>query len=194
MGLADESLSGLATAEPSPALRVRIRETVARETRPVSLRWRFAWTGAAAAVLLLAALGAWRVPDKPPLAAQAPGASEPQPPRLVGDLARVAAEGDGRRDDGRRTVAESTPARLRRSDGGGRRAEAPEAGTDVEVLVPPDEQERLLGLVRFVHREGLQPPMLGMSGSPSPELADLAPITIRPLEIVPLDPVQESES
>ncbi len=45
MAAADDQLSPLAVAEPSPALRVRIREAVADQGVAPVLRWRFAWLG-----------------------------------------------------------------------------------------------------------------------------------------------------
>mgnify|MGYP001260768810 CR=1 FL=1 len=65
----------------------------------------------------------------------------------------------------------------------GRRAEP-------EVLVPPGEGEALLQLVALVQRERLVPLSLGAAGQPSPDLAELRPIDIQPLESVPLDPAE----
>jgi hypothetical protein len=43
-----------------------------------------------------------------------------------------------------------------------------------------------------VHRERLTPTSLAAAGQPSADLADLALIDIKPLEIVPLDPAEGS--
>jgi hypothetical protein len=47
-------------------------------------------------------------------------------------------------------------------------------------------------LVALVHRERLTPPVLGAAGQPSADLGELAPLDIKPLEIVPLDPAEIS--
>jgi hypothetical protein len=59
-----------------------------------------------------------------------------------------------------------------------------------EVLVPPGETEALLRFVALVHREHLRPTSLAAAGQPSADLAELALIDIKPLEIVPLDPAE----
>jgi hypothetical protein len=61
-----------------------------------------------------------------------------------------------------------------------------------EVLVPPGEAETLRRFVALVHRERLAPASLATVGQPSADLAELAPIDIKPLEIVPLDPAETS--
>jgi hypothetical protein len=42
----------------------------------------------------------------------------------------------------------------------------------------------------LVHREHLRPTSLAAAGQPSADLAELALIDIKPLEIVPLDPAE----
>jgi len=61
-----------------------------------------------------------------------------------------------------------------------------------EVLVPPGEGEALLRFVALVHRERLAPTSFAAAGEPSADLAELASIDIKPLEIVPLDPAATS--
>jgi hypothetical protein len=46
--------------------------------------------------------------------------------------------------------------------------------------------------VALVHRERLSPAALVAAGQPSPDLAELAPLDLKPLEIVPLDPAEPS--
>jgi hypothetical protein len=70
----------------------------------------------------------------------------------------------------------------------GRRGIPPEP----EVLVPPGGTEALLRFVALVHRDRLAPTSFVAAGRPSADLADLAPIDIQPLEIVPLDPAETS--
>ena len=61
-----------------------------------------------------------------------------------------------------------------------------------EVLVPPGETEALLRFVALVHRDRLAPTSFAAAGQPSADLAELALIDIKPLEIVPLDPAETS--
>ena len=59
LALADEALRPFASAEPSPALRARIREAAAAaasQPRGWAREWTFAWTTAAAVVVLATAL------------------------------------------------------------------------------------------------------------------------------------------
>ena len=80
---------------------------------------------------------------------------------------------------------DNAPARSRSA---GRRRIAAEP----EVLVPPGEGEALLRFVALVHRERLAPTSFAAAGEPSADLAELASIDIKPLEIVPLDPAATS--
>jgi hypothetical protein len=195
MAAADEELSVLATAEPSPALRVRLREAVAEAGPAPAWRWSFAWTLAAAAVVAVAALGVWRsVAGRAP--AGIPMAQATPPPAFAGSAPRrgtatafpavsaVSSTGPGESavaaPDVRRPSSDR-PGPVRAA----RRAEP-------EVLVPPGGEAELLRYVWLVHREGLPAPALSAAGEPSAALAELSPIDVRPLEIVPLDPGQES--
>jgi hypothetical protein len=76
----------------------------------------------------------------------------------------------------------------RRGSAGRRRA----APSEPEVLVPTGEAEALLRLAALVRRERLTPAVLGAAGQPSPDLAEIRPIDVKPLEIVPLDPAESS--
>ena len=200
MAAADESLSTLAEAEPSASLRVRIREAVAGSESAPALRWGFAWPVAAAAVLALAAVGVWRatvetVPVAPAVAegfrptaaaASTPRAAVTPPVVSQGERPRttttprpqVAAPDTGARS-GRSAAA---PASVRVARGA--------HTTEPEVLVPPGQQEALLQFVALVHRECLDVPALAAAGVPSADLAEPAPIDIRPIEIAPLDPAE----
>jgi hypothetical protein len=200
MAAADESLSVLAAAEPSQALRARIRAAVAGSESAPALRWGFAWPVAAAAVLALAAVGVWRAtvvhgPVVPavaegvrpaPAAASTPRAAVTPPvvsqgerPRTLPPPPRQAAAPDTG-DRGGRSASAAASVRVAR----GART------TEPEVLVPRGQQEALLQFVALVHRDCLVVPALAAAGAPSADLAEPAPIEIRPLEIAPLDPAE----
>jgi hypothetical protein len=73
----------------------------------------------------------------------------------------------------------------------------PAAPPEPQVLVPPGEAEALLRLVARLNRERLAAPVMGATGQPSPDLAELGSveiglIDIQPLEIVPLDPAESA--
>ena len=190
MAAADESLSTLAEAEPSASLRVRIREAAMRadpgSTPPLPWRWSWAWPATAAAVLALAAAGAWR----------ATVAHVPVAP-AVAEGARPSAVAPAGREPGIAPAPTGTDV-ARRPPAGPVRAPAASprvtrvAMREPEVLVPSGQQEALLQFVALVHRERLQAPSLATAGQPSADLREPAPIDIRPLEIVPLDPAESS--
>ncbi len=191
LAVADAEVAALVAAEPSPGLAVRIRHAVA-EAEPSS-PWRFGWLwpAAAATTTLLVALAVWlsRAPSPGPHLAVdgraqrstvATRTAESTPaPVIPRDVARTGPEGSAVR-----------PAR--RAHAGSRTASRRSVPTEPEVLVPPGEAEALLRFVALVHRERLAPAVLVAAGQPSPDLAELTPIDIKPLEIVPLDPAEAS--
>jgi hypothetical protein len=210
LAVADAETALLASAEPSPELPARIRRAVA-ESEP-SPAWRFGWLWpavAAAATVLVAlavviergtrpapgprvAVGAppahptgrpraWESVDRPEEGPVTPRSSVQVERRGVGSPAGgslLAGQNDARRDD-------NAPARSRSA---GRRA----IPAEPEVLVPPGETDALLRFVALVHRDRLVPPVLSAAGQASADLAEPAPIDIKPLEIVPLDPAETS--
>jgi hypothetical protein len=192
MATADESLSMLAAAEPSPALRARIREAVGGQV-PVGLApwWRFAWPAAAAAVLALAALGAWRsfVERRPPSPVVAESGRPTPAAVATASTASVGAQVAPRASS---AVEPAGPARAPS------RTPVRRGGVlSPEVLVPPGQQEALLQLVALVHGQGMRATALAAAGEPSADLVEPAPIEIRPLdttpvETVPLDPAGSS--
>jgi hypothetical protein len=183
----DETLGEIAGAEPSPALRVRIRQAAAEVAEPRA--WRWAW-GAAAAVLAaaLGVGGAWRAgwieTRRPPALAEnaSPGPS-PARPVPVESLPTTS----------RATTLSLGPAAGQASIQLEARRVASAARSDVvapEVLVPPGQQEALLRFVALVHAEKMAPPAFALAGEPSADLAEPAPLEVKPLEIVPLDPAE----
>jgi len=58
--------------------------------------------------------------------------------------------------------------------------------------VPPGQEEALLRFVAFMQRERVVPRALLTAGEPPSDLPEPAPIEIKPLEIVPLDPAETS--
>lgn len=185
MAVAEESLAALAVAEPSPVLRVRIREAVTSEPEPTAgPPSRVAWAVAVAAVLAIAVLGLWRtavvqapapalVDRTPAEPSSSPAAGHPRAPAVD-----PAAEG---REPVRPAGRPAPPSRTSLPHAA--RSDAPAPG----VLVLAGEQEALLRFVVLVHRERLAPSALAAVGQPSGDLAGPASIDIRPLEIVPLD-------
>jgi hypothetical protein len=187
LALADRALDEIAGAEPSPALRVRIRRAAAEVSEPRA--WRWAW-GAAAAVLA-AALGlggAWRagwletrrLPALSAIAPPGPSPARPVPVERLPTTSRAAPP-----DPGLAAGQASTRLEAQRA--------TPAARSGVvapEVLVPPGQQEALLRFVALVHAGRTAPPAFAMTGEPSADLAEPAPLEIEPIEIVPLDPAE----
>ncbi|HXK11773.1 MAG TPA: hypothetical protein VMT70_19165 [Vicinamibacteria bacterium] len=195
LALADEELAALLSAEPSPSLTARIRQEAARPSSAPVLRFAWLWpatAAAAAAAALLVALVVWlgRGPSPSPEARVAVHA--PVVPR---DSASPGREGSATRPMPRaapRPAPEGStgspyPSPPRRPP-----AARPDVLREPEVLVPPGGGEALLRLVAIVHRERLSPAGLAAAGQPAPELTELVPLDIKPLEIVPLDPAETS--
>lgn len=193
MAAADDELSALAVAEPSPALAARIREAV---SEPAALapafRWGFAWSATAAAVLAMAVLGVWRMsvarePASPTVAVNAPSAPASAAPTVEPSASAapssVAVAGVPASADpaATRFPSESThKARSVRPTPAPRRS----ARAEPEILVPPGEQEALLHYVALVHQERVSPWALLAVGRPSSDLSG------EELEIAPLDPAE----
>jgi len=175
---ADDELSALATAEPSHALRARIRESVAESSPAAAFRWGFAWTATAAAVLALAVFGVWREPvargpvspsvavnAPPPAPALSPlAATSPAP--LPSESNHEAASGAARRD---------------------RRVERPSRRGEPAVLVPAGELDAVLRFASHLQARTVLPDSLivaDLSGSlPEPRPLEIAPISIAALDL-----------
>jgi hypothetical protein len=182
LAVVDAEMDGLAAAEPTSGLASRIRRAVAEveADRPAldrgpGLGWRFGWVwpamAAAATILVALAVFLGRGTTSAPEPRVAVGLARPQPIART-PVAEPSSEPVIPRDYG-----------LKASEGG-HRASFP---SEPEVLVPQGESETLLRFVAIVHRQRLVPTLLAAAGQPSTDLAELAPIDIPPLEIVPLD-------
>jgi hypothetical protein len=206
---ADEELSRIAAAMPSPALRARIRAAVAARQERTGARWLWASVGTAA-VVVLAALWITGTPEQhgPVVGGtiatrddstgrragaapqpSAPGGREARATPEPGAIARPATS-----DETRGTPPGGTP----HGDSPTRVASVPAATTTAgrdrapEVIVPRGEMEALRRLVVLVHRERLEPAVLGAVARPAQDLPELTPIDIEPLRILPLDAEESS--
>jgi hypothetical protein len=195
------------TRELSPHQPGPIRRAESDST-PV---WRFGWLwpATAAACMLLVALAVWTQRGRPsaPEPRVAQDTARPQPTGSAGASGPTGAplirseerpvpvsEGHGRvapRSAGR---SERREARTPGGSLGTRQGRVPrdDRAHQPEVIVAPGEAEALMRFVALVHRDRLAPTSLAAAGQPSPDLAELAPIDIQPLEIVPLDPAETS--
>jgi hypothetical protein len=181
-------MAGLLSAEPSPELAARVRQALA-ESEP-GRRFAWLWPATAAAVTLLVAVAVWlgHGPSATPRVAVGPGPSRPASnPPTTEPVTVIPRDPRSPGLEGSATVAGPSP-----SDRAARVPGLVRASPEPEVLVPPGEGEALLRLVALVHRERLSPAALVAAGQPSLDLAELQPIDIKPLEIVPLDPAESS--
>lgn len=195
LAVAEAELRGLLSAEPSPALSTRIRRAVAEGDPPEAHRWRLGWLwpSLAAATLLVAIgvlAGLGGMPGRRGAAVGKPAEATAGAP--TGQISRptegasMATAGDTVTSPAaRRHLVAAAVAR-------GSRRVSPARTVEPEVLVPPGGEQALLQLVALVHREHLAPASLAAAGEPSSDLAELAPLDIKPLEIVPLDPAESS--
>jgi hypothetical protein len=190
LAVADAEMAGLLAVEPTTELAVRIRQAVAESDPSPGRRFGWLWPAVAAAATLLVALAVvlGRTPLPEPRVAMDAPRPDPVIPRDFG----------GTGPEGSAVPADPSPADANAGARGGRvPARSRSVGrhaipAEPEVLVSPGEAEALLRLVALVHRERLTPPVLGVAGQPSADLAELALIDIKPLEIVPLDPAETS--
>jgi len=222
LAAADAELAGLLAAEPTPALAVRIRRAVTEPEPSAALRFGWLWPAVAVAATLLVALvvvtGRGTPPTSGPRVAvdaarpeatgSTPMAERPGEPvipshdrRNAGRLERGPShpeEPDHAMRRGARNLGGSAGTRppevprddnvASRSRSAGRRA----IPAGPEVLVPPGQTETLLRFVALVYRDRQAPASLAATGQPSADLAELTPLDIPPLEIVPLDPAENS--
>lgn len=174
-------------------------------------KWRFGWLwpATAAACMLLVALAVWTLRGHPsaPEPRVAQDTARPQPTGSAGASGPTGApvirseerpvpvsKGTGRVAP---TNAGRSERRESRTPGGSLgtpqgRVPRDDRAHQPEVIVAPGEAEALMRFVALVHRDRLVPASLAAAGQPSPDLAELAPIDIQPLEIVPLDPAETS--
>ena len=212
LAVADAEMAGLVAAQPSPELGARIRQAVAEAEPSPAWRLGWVWPATAAAATLLVALAVWvgRAPSPGPHLAVdgraqrstvATRTAESTPaPVIPRDLRLPGPEGSAIPSDPSSPGSNRAPRDDRAPAVGDRRslprARAATVGVprddSPEVLVPPGEAEALLRFVALVHRERLAPAVLVAAGQPSLDLAELTPIDIKPLEIVPLDPAESS--
>lgn len=196
LAVADAEMAVLASAEPSPGLAARIRKAAA----PPSPEWRLGWLWpavAAAATLLVAlavVLGRGTGPTPESRVAAEMAHSQPTGGAPVAEpLGEETVPAAEQAFTGAFQEDEPTPQIVAQGDPGftrvGTRDDRP---PEPEVLVPPGEGEALLRFVALVHRQRLAPTQLAAAGQPSADLAQLTPIDIPPLEIVPLDTAEPS--
>lgn len=187
LALVDAALGDLATAEPSPALRARIRQSVAAARGPrLALPWPWAWATAAAVVVALASAAPWRTGPARPVAVAPPAVATTTaaPPSLTSvPLTTTMAVGEPPaassaivRAVGAAPAAPARPLRRQRRE--------------PEVLVPPGGLDALVRLATLAHEERVGLTLLATAGEPLADLAEPLPIEITPLEIVPLDPAE----
>jgi len=186
LAVADAELERLVADEPSPALAARIRQAVATPGAAPGWRFGWLWPSIAAAATLLVALAAWvaRPPSPRPRVAV-----EGKAPVILRDSRLPGPEGSAV------GAAPSSPRRSGTARDSGlvavhRRRASPAAPAAPEVLVPRGEAEALVRLAAIVRRDRHAPGAFLTTGQPSPDLAELAALDIKPLEIVPLDPAE----
>jgi hypothetical protein len=177
LAIADDELSLPATVEPSasfvPRIRAAVRESGSARARHLLWLWPSLAT-AAALVMTFILFVVVRPQYKPVLRVEQPQ-SAPVVQTAAAPMREPASEP-------KVANAEHVPAMI-----SPRRAIQRRAPTEPEVLVPAGESQALLQLIELVNRQKVASGLLRTSDEPSPDLAALTPITVKPIEIVPLD-------
>jgi hypothetical protein len=203
LAMADAEMAGLASAEPSPELAVRIRQAVdASETSGLASRegplhaFRFAWLwpAMAAAATVLVALTVVISRGQPP--APGPRVAEATPRPRSSATIRTPEAADGPvspQASGERVAIEDHHAVTPRSSGqaerrGVRKVFVP---AEPEVLVPPGEGEALLRFAAHLQTRVVSSDSLLVTDLSGP-LSVPQDVEIQPLVIVPLDPTEPS--
>jgi hypothetical protein len=196
LALADATLAELASAEPSPALRARIRQAVAEDesARRASALWRFGLAAALTAGIVVAAFlvttgrRIWRAPEAGPREATAEKAARESGPEQA-----------PARHQEPVVASAKPPAGVHRPRAGAPSGDVPSASPSVErvasepeVLVPPGGAEVLLRFAAHLRHRGVPQDSLLVADLSGP-LPELRPVVVEPpLEIVPLDPAEGS--
>jgi hypothetical protein len=183
LALADAELGNLLSAVPSPELAARIRTAVARD--PAAPAWRpgFWPSLAAAAAALLAVVGLVALRDEPSRSRAAATQAQRAPEALEKPAPPSPPEA--------RTLAPKERGALVRAALPSPRRVAQAPAVEPEVLVPADQAEALLRFAAGLRQRSLAPGSLLVAdlNAPLPEARD---VQIRPLEIVPLGPEEDT--
>lgn len=188
LALADDELGRLLSSEPSRRLLARIRAATAE---PVAQSvWRLGWArpslAAAAALLVALLVVVGRAPSREPsvVVERSPEPSGASPTSV---------------SEGRSPAAEQaappptaeTPAQADAAPGRPSLAGLAAAAPAPEVLVPAGEAEALLRFAAAVRHRSVTPESLLVADLSLP-LSQPKGMEIRPIEIVPLDPEEDS--
>jgi hypothetical protein len=189
LGAVDADLRQLLAAEDSPALAARIRQA-AVETEARS-GWRPAFALLALATVVAVAAASFILLRRGETAS-APTAAFTPPPLVGASAPHAPVAARVRPAPGEASVGPAVAATVHEP------APAPRTvPREPEVLVPPGQLEALLRLSALVSRERVTPPGMEASGRAIADLAEPPAIEVRsvdiqPLEIVPLDPAEDS--
>jgi hypothetical protein len=178
LGIADGELLHVSEAEPSANFVPRLRSAVVK-SGPVTLRPVWFWPSIATAATLVLALTlyvAGHTHHGPPEAVVNPPATAQAVP-LPGF----------RRQPDEPVAGSAVEPELVSARPVLRVARPLVRPVEPQVLVPPGETQALIELIALVNQKKMVPELLRTSGEPSAELAALAPIAFKPIEIVPLD-------
>lgn len=174
LSIAEEQVQALVATEPSAAFMPRLRVAVTESASVPAWRWSWWWPSLATAATLFAAFAVLMLlrPYQHPIEAATSHAQSAVPPvpARAPDSIEVAAVPSEVRPPPRRRVSRPITA-------------------GPEVLVPPGEARAVAELIALVNHHQLAPAALISTGEPIAPLAAPLPIHIKPIEIVPLDPV-----
>jgi hypothetical protein len=202
LAIADAELGSLLSAAPSAELAARIRTALSEA--PVAASWRPFWLPfAAVAAALLLALGVFALRDRQSsstgvaLSAQR-AADAVERPTTTGERTPPAVEPAAPVLEPPAAVASASsatpairPAPVRPTASSARPGTSRAPAVEPEVLVPAGEAEALLRFAATVQRRSVTPASLLVADLNAP-LAESSDLAIRPIELVPLGPEEDS--
>jgi hypothetical protein len=178
LAIADEEVGRLAAQDPSPGFMRRLHAAVGEPPRSLSVR--FAWFQPSLVTVAVLVFGLAVVLNWYPF--QAPSIAEyiPLPKSATSELPGERVVGEAVATN---TTHEPETLSVESPNPGVTHA----ASAEIPVLVPAGETRALMDVIALANAERLIPDGLSASGDPSPNLAALIPISITPIEIVPLE-------
>jgi hypothetical protein len=187
LAAADAELGGLLSAAPSPDFAARIRAAVSEAPSAPAWRPGFWLTLAGAAAAMLVVVGLFALRGEPSRSRAASTLAE----RAAAAVEKPPAPEPPQMPEARSPTPEPAVARSREGASRSRLAPSRPSVQEPEVLVPPDQAEALLRFAAGLRQRTVAPGSLLVADLNAPLPAE-SDVHIRPIEIVPLGPEEDT--